>query len=140
MIGRAMSSEDDNRALIHRLRDELVATRDPTIVDGFFAESFVSHNMPPGLPQGREGVKRFLHAFEAIADLDVQIDETICEADRIAVATTTSGVHDTELFGMPPTGKRLTVTGIDLLRIEGGLIAEHRGLTDTIGLMRQLSG
>jgi predicted ester cyclase len=109
------------------------------VVDEFFAETFVSHNMPPGLPQGREGVKRFLQAFEPITDLDVTIDELLCEGDRIAVATTTSGVHDAELFGMAPTGKRLTVTGIDLLRIEGGLIAEHRGLTDTVGLMRQLA-
>ena len=140
MIAGAMSLEDDNRALVHRLRDRLLETRDPALIDLFFAEDFVSHNMPPGLPQGREGVKLFLIAFGAISDLRVAIDELICEGDRVAVATTTSGIHDAELFGLPPTGKRLAVTGIDLLRIEGGRIAEHRGLTDTAGLMRQLSG
>jgi predicted ester cyclase len=134
-----MSREENNRQLVHRLRDRLLETRDPDAVDEFFAEGFVSHNMPPGLPQGRDGVKLFLRAFEQVGELDVQIDEMICEDDRVAVATTTSGVHDKELFGMPPTGKRLTVTGIDLIRIEDGLIAEHRGLTDTVGLMRQLS-
>ena len=27
----------------------------------------------------------------------------------------------------------------DIVRIEGGLIVEHRGLTDIVGLMRQLN-
>src|SRR5829696_3787107 len=118
-----MSREENNRQLVHRLRDRLLETRDLELVDEFFAAGFVSHNMPPGLPQGRDGVKRFLSAFQQVSDLDVQIDELVCEGDRVAVATTTSGVHDKELFGMPPTGKRLTLTGIDLIRIEDGLIA-----------------
>ena len=130
----------DNRELVERLRERLIATRDPGVVDEFFAPGFVSHNMPPGFPQGPDGVKRFLELFEPVGDLDVAIDETISEGDRIAVATTTSGVHDVELFGIAPTGRRLSVTGIDLLRIEDGLIVEHRGLTDTVGLMRQLGG
>jgi predicted ester cyclase len=128
----------DNRALVGRLRERLLDTRDPAVVDEFFAPGFVSHNMPPGFPHGPAGVKRFLELFEQVGELDVTIDQTISEGDRIAVATTTSGVHDAELFGIAPTGKRLSVTGIDLLRIEDGLIVEHRGLTDTVGLMRQL--
>ena len=128
----------DNRALVERLRDRLLTTRDPSVVDEFFAPAFVSHNMPPGFPQGPEGVKRFLELFEPVGELEVAIDQTISEGDWIAVASTTSGVHDVELFGIAPTGRRLSVTGIDLLRIEDGLIAEHRGLTDTVGLMRQL--
>jgi predicted ester cyclase len=129
---------DANRELVQRLRSRLLDTRDPAVVDEFFGPDFVSHNMPPGFPQGPEGVKRFLSAFEPVGRLTVSIDEMVSEGDRIAVATTTSGVHDVELFGMPPTGKTLSVTGIDMLRIEDGLIVEHRGLTDTLGLMRQL--
>ena len=38
------------------------------------------------------------------------------------------------------TGRRVSVTGIDLVRVAGGRIVEHRGLTDTVGLLRQLGG
>ena len=137
---RRVTLDDDNRALVHSLRERLLATRDPAVVDEFFAPRFVSHNMPPGFPQGPDGVKRFLALFEQVGNLDVSLDELICEGDKVAVATTTSGVHDKELFGFAPTGRRLSVTGIDLLRIEDGRIVEHRGLTDTVGLMRQLGG
>jgi predicted ester cyclase len=39
---------------------------------------------------------------------------------------------------MEPTGKRVSVTGIDIVRVAEGRIVEHRGLTDVVGLMRQL--
>jgi hypothetical protein len=34
----------------------------------------------------------------------------------------------------------VSVTGIDIVRTDDGRIVEHRGLTDTVGLMRQLTG
>jgi predicted ester cyclase len=30
------------------------------------------------------------------------------------------------------------IVGIDMVRVHDGRIVEHRGLTDTVGLMRQL--
>jgi predicted ester cyclase len=70
----------------------------------------------------------------------VTIDELVADGDRAAVATTTTGTHTGELLGVAPTGRRVAVTGIDMVRVEDGRIVEHRGLTDTVGLMRQLSG
>jgi predicted ester cyclase len=56
----------------------------------------------------------------------------------VAVATTTSGVHSGDLLGVAPSDRRISVTGIDMVRVDGGRIVEHRGLTDTVGLLRQL--
>jgi predicted ester cyclase len=127
--------------LVRRFHSELLAARDPAVVDGFFGDGFVSHNMPPGFPQGREGVKLFFATFrDAFPDVDVVVDELVEDGDRVAVATTFTGTHTGELMGMAPTGRRVSVTGIDIVRVAGGRIVEHRGLTDIAGLMRQLSG
>jgi predicted ester cyclase len=40
--------------------------------------------------------------------------------------------HRGEFFGIPPTGKQVTVTGIHVLRIADGKIAEHCGATTMI--------
>lgn len=126
--------------LVRRFHTELLSARDPAVVDAFFGEGFVSHNMPPGFPEGREGVKRFFSMFrDAFPDVTVEIDELVADGDRVAAATTFTGTHDGELMGMAPTGKRVSVTGIDIVRVEGGRIVEHRGLTDIVGLMRQLN-
>jgi predicted ester cyclase len=76
---------------------------------------------------------------DAFPDVTVVIDELVADGDRVAVATTFTGTHEGELMGMAPTGKRVSVTGIDIVRVAGGRIVEHRGLTDIVGLMRQLS-
>jgi predicted ester cyclase len=125
--------------LVERFHTELLAARDPAVVDAFFGEGFESHNMPPGFPPGRDGVKRFFSMFrDAFPDVTVEIDELVADGDRVAVATTFTGTHQGELMGMAPTGRRVSVTGIDIVRVHDGAIVEHRGLTDIVGLMRQL--
>ena len=127
-----------NAELVRGLHAALLDTRDPAAADEFFAEDFVSHNMPPGLPQGLAGVRAFFQVFlDGLSEIDVTVDELVADGDRVAVATTTSGTHTGQLFGMAPTGRRIEVTGIDMVRVDGKIV-EHRGLTDTVGLLRQL--
>jgi steroid delta-isomerase-like uncharacterized protein len=130
----------DPADLVRRLHAALLDARDPAVVDAFFADDFVSHNNPPGFPPGVDGVKQFFSMFrDAFPDVSVVIDELVADGDRVAVATTFTGTHHGELMGVAPTGKRVSVTGIDIVRVAGGRIVEHRGLTDIVGLMRQLS-
>jgi steroid delta-isomerase-like uncharacterized protein len=131
----------DPRELVERLHAELFASRDLGVLERFFAPDVVSHNMPPSFPAGIEGVRRFFETFrDAFPDATVRIDEVVVEGDRAAVATTIEGTHTGELLGMAPTGRRVAVTGIDLVRVVDGRVVEHRGLTDTVGLLRQLGG
>jgi steroid delta-isomerase-like uncharacterized protein len=125
--------------LVRRMHAELLASRDLDRLGEFFAADFVSHNMPPGLPQGIDGVRAFFQLFlDGLSDIEVTVDELVADGDRVAVATTTRGTHAGELFGVAATGRPIAVTGIDMVRVDGGRIAEHRGLTDTVGLLRQL--
>ncbi len=41
-------------------------------------------------------------------------------------------------MGLPATGKKISLTGVDLFRISHGKIAEVRIYYDTLGLMQQL--
>ena len=128
------------RELIERLHTELFSTGDLGTIDRFFAPDVLSHDMPPGFPQGIEGVRLFFSAFrEGMPDVQVHIDELVVEDDRAAVATMIEGTHTGTLMGIEPTGHRISVRGIDMVRVADGRIVEHRGLTDTVGLLRQLS-
>jgi steroid delta-isomerase-like uncharacterized protein len=130
---------EDAGSLLRRLHAEVLAARDPAVVEAFFAPDFLSHTNPPGMPAGVEGARRFFAMFhEAMPDAEVAIDELIADGDRAAVATTITGTHTGHLLGVAPTGRRLSIVGVDMVRVRDGLIVEHRGLTDTVGLMRQL--
>jgi len=41
-------------------------------------------------------------------------------------------------MGVPPTGKAITMTGIEIFRIENGKIAELWGEANLMGLAQQL--
>lgn len=130
---------DEGKELVRRVHEQLFGERGVDALDDFFAEDFMSHSMPPGFPPGLEGAKQFFGAFrDAFSDLRVTIDQLVAEPGAVAVATTMTGTHDGPLLGISPTGRSISVCAMDLLRIEADRIVEHRGLTDTIGLMRQL--
>lgn len=58
--------------------------------------------------------------------------------DKVAIWYTAEGTQRGEFDGVLPTGRRVSWTGVDLLRIDGGKIGEARFLSDALGLLRQL--
>ncbi len=48
------------------------------------------------------------------------------------------GTHLGSLMGIPATGKRGTLTGIDIYRIADGQIAEEWSNWDTLGLLQRM--
>lgn len=120
-----------NKELVRRLHSEVVEAGDLDRLGEFFADGFTSHNLPPGLPAGIEGVRAFFAAFgEALDDLTVTIDVELAEGDLVAVRTTTSGRQVGPLLGLGPTGELVAVDAMDIVRIEDGRIVEHWGLTN----------
>lgn len=74
----------------------------------------------------------------AFEHLDVTLNDLVAEGDLVAVRFTARGVHQGAFMGLPATGKSITMTGIEIFRIEDGRIAELWGEADLLGLMQQL--
>jgi predicted ester cyclase len=56
----------------------------------------------------------------------------------VVARLTQSGTHHGIFLGIPPTGKRVQVTGIEIFRLAGGKIVEHWNSYDDLGLFQQL--
>jgi predicted ester cyclase len=56
----------------------------------------------------------------------------------VVVRVVMTGTHRGDLFGLAPTGRRVTVDQINIEHIDNGRIAEHWRVTDELKLMRQL--
>jgi predicted ester cyclase len=48
------------------------------------------------------------------------------------------GTHRGEFFGVPPTGRTVTTSGIDIWRVRDGRIVENQQVVDNLGLLQQL--
>ena len=110
------------------------------LVDELVAPDYVNHS--PGIPdqpEGPEGIKAVVSMFRGgMPDLRVVIDDMIAEGDKVAVRYTLEGTHEGELFGVPPTGRRISIESVTIERVSGGKIREHWRVTDTLDMMQQL--
>jgi predicted ester cyclase len=64
--------------------------------------------------------------------------DMIAEGDKVAVRYTVEGTHEGDLFGVPPTGRRVSIESITVERVSDGKIREHWRVTDTLDMMQQL--
>jgi predicted ester cyclase len=133
-------SAQANKALVHRLLDEMNRQRNLAIVDELLAPDFVEHQaFPPEIPRNREGVKHIYSLYyRAFSDIQVTIDEMIAEGDKVVCILTVQATHTDEFMGIPPTGKRVMFQAIDAFRIAGALVMEHWGISDRLTLLQQL--
>ena len=124
-----------NKALVRRWIEEGFNKRDLKVVDEIFVETLAIN----GVVIGRENLKQNMRRrFTAFPDLHVRIEEIIVEGDKIGIWYTALGTHNGEFEGVPATGREVSWFGFDLLRVEGGRIAQGRFIDDSLGLMRQL--
>ena len=132
-------STDDNRTLTQRFYEEVWNKGNLEAVDDIMTSDFVDHAAPPGFPSGPEGAKQVFTMYRnAFPDFRLSVEDLIAEDDKVVARWVTQGTHQGELMGIPPTGKPVTVAGIDVFRIAGGKIAEHWAEFDMMGLMQQL--
>jgi steroid delta-isomerase-like uncharacterized protein len=129
---------EQNKAFVRHLMYEVIGKGNFALVDELVAEDYVGHTPFPET-NTREGHKQFFVALRhAFPDLQVTVEEQLAEGDKVVTRFTASGTHKGEFAGIPPTGKRAVMTGIDIDRIANGKLVECWSNTDDLGLMQQL--
>jgi predicted ester cyclase len=98
--------------------------------------------MGPGIdPLDIEGQRVRLQSFRsAFPDAGLEIEEMLAEGDLVAFRFTMSGTHQGPFQGIEPTGAKISVPGLDLVRLRDGLLTEHWGGADLNALKAQLAG
>lgn len=132
-----MSAE--NKARVRRSFEEVWNKRNPAAVDELVSPDYVDHSLPPELPPNREGLKQLFTMYQAaFPDTVMTIEDQVAEGDKVVTRWTARGTHKGDLMGIPPTGKEVTVTGIDISRFADGKEVEHWGQFDLMGMMQQI--
>ena len=115
-----------NKQIVRRFSDELWGQGNLAVADDVLAMDLIEHNPLPGQGAGREGHKQVVALFRsAFPDLQVTTEDVLEEEDRVALRWKAEGTHHGDLMGLAPTGKRVTLTGIEILRVSGDKIVER---------------
>jgi steroid delta-isomerase-like uncharacterized protein len=112
-------------------------------IDAFgdlMSEDFVEHETTPGFEPTKEGVKQLFHMYKAaFPDLRMEPQEILVSGDKTVARALATGTQQGEFMGMPASNKHIEVELIDIMRFgDDGLIHEHWGLFDGLGMMQQL--
>ncbi|WP_371502964.1 ester cyclase [Kitasatospora sp. NBC_00374] len=130
---------EQNREIVRAFIDLLFTKGDPAAVDEYLAEDFLDHDPPFGAGPTREGMRRAGALFRsAFPDWHSTPDLLIAEKDLVAEHFSATGTQRGELLGAPPTGRTVTLRGINIFRIRDGRIVERWGRLDELGFLRQL--
>lgn len=94
---------------------------------------------------GLGGIRQFTAGMHSAFadDFFLSVEDLIAEGDRVAARWTEGGTHSGPLMTpdgnvIPPTGKRVALSGISMLRVTDGKITEERVQADVLGFMQQL--
>ena len=112
-------------------------------LDGFAAllsDDFVEHEAAPGLEPTKAGVLQFFTMYRAgFPDLRFEPEQFLVDGDRVAVYFRVTGTHTGAFMDIPPTGNRVDVHGVDIVRFgDDGVGREHWGVFDAMTMMQQL--
>jgi predicted SnoaL-like aldol condensation-catalyzing enzyme len=109
------------------------------------AADYINHNPYVSPAPGPDSALSFFTAWlEAFPDAHVICEDTI----GVGSATTGSvvgrftymGTFTQQIFGIPPTGKRVVMRSIDIWRVDEGRFVEHWDELNTADWFAQLQG
>jgi predicted ester cyclase len=75
---------------------------------------------------------------EAFPDLRLTVEDIFSGGNMVAARVSFRGTHHGEFQGIPPTGKEVAFSSIEIDRMVEGKVAEHWFEMDLLGLMGQL--
>jgi len=133
---------DAHQTLLHRWFEEVWNKGRSEAIAELLAPGVVIHGLSDdekGPPLGIEGFEEFHAKFRAaFPDLIVNVEDTIQEGDKLVARCSVRGRHTGDALGFAATQAPVEFTGVAIVRIEDGKIAEAWNNFDFMTLYKQL--
>ena len=135
-------SAEENKKKARRFMEEAFGQDKPELLDDLLDPDFVRYDpyIEAGAVRGVQTVKENIVWFRNVfPDLTCTIEDQVAEGDKVVTRFTVRGTHQgEEFFGVPATGQRIEMRGIQIDRFEGGKLVEERAEFDLLGALQQL--
>jgi steroid delta-isomerase-like uncharacterized protein len=131
--------EETNIQVVRRFFEAGPSSGDIGAADALLAPDFSLHTPLPTPGPGIEAMNTVITTCRAaFHGLRVTIHDMMADGDRVACRFTARGIHRGEFMGIPPTGREIRMTGIEIFRLRDGKIVELWGEANLMGLMQEL--
>jgi steroid delta-isomerase-like uncharacterized protein len=128
----------ENKTIARRYFEEIWNKEELAALEKLVAADVVGHVSGTTL-HGLETLKQRVRTLYFIySEPQFSVEDQIAEGDKVLTRWTFRGTHTGEFMGAAPTGRQVSVTGMNLFRIAGGKIAEIWLNADDLSELQQL--
>ena len=128
-----------NKAIVRLYYAQVLDAGNLDALPELAASNYVENDPLPGQGSGLKGlVQRVRMLRNGLPNLHFTVDDIVAEGEKVIVRWTMQGTHLGEFFGVPATGKTVKATGVDIILMRDGKMAEHWHEIDALGLLQQL--
>jgi steroid delta-isomerase-like uncharacterized protein len=131
----------ENKKKARHFMEEAFGQDKPELLDELLDPDFVRYDpyIEAGAVRGVQTVKENIVWFHNVfPDLTCTIEDQVAEGEKVVSRYTIRGTHQGEFFGVPATGERIEMRGIQIDRFEGSKLVEERAEFDLLGALQQL--
>lgn len=129
---------ETNKHLVTRYYEEVLNGGDVELLDEIAVSDYDEHSPFPGQPNGLEGLRARVGAILAAFRPTFTLHEVVCDGDTVLAYWSNTGTHQGEFMGIPPTGRAVTISGVDIHRLREGRLAEHWHVIEELQMLQQL--
>jgi predicted ester cyclase len=131
--------EEQNKKLAHLEIEELWNEGKLDVADQVYAPNQVLHFRGESFPFGPDEAKKVVSTWlKAFPDFKFKIEDIVAEGDKLAVRYVFAGTHQGEFWGIAPTGRKISVSQMNIIRFENGKMVEAWEDYDEYGMKQQL--
>lgn len=119
--------------------EEVFNKHNTAMIDSLVAPDYVEHCIEPGYTPDRAGLKKSFDDFiKSMPDMHTQVNFMVADSDYVTVQYTFTGTNTGSMMGMPATGKKVNIDGVDIVRFKNGKAVGHWGYNEEMKMMMQM--
>jgi predicted ester cyclase len=131
------TEQEASKELLLRLIEEGFNKGDLSVVDDIVSADCKEHQR--GNDDGAEGTKEVITTLRTwFPDFRMHTEDVVASEDRVWARSKATGTNLGPVMRIPPSGKKISVDVIDIVRVRNGKIVEHWGVPDQLGMMIQI--
>jgi steroid delta-isomerase-like uncharacterized protein len=128
-----------NKADMTVFYEQLMNKHNLAIIDSMVASDYTQDEVEPGYPATRDGYKKEMgDFFKAFPDLNEKVNFMVADSSYVMVQYTLMGTNTAPMMGMPATGKKININGVDIVRLKNHKVVKQWEYDEEMKMMQQM--
>jgi steroid delta-isomerase-like uncharacterized protein len=141
--GNKNNATDDlaaqNKAEMAIFYEQLMNKHNVAIIDSMVSPDYTQDEVEPGYPATRDGYKKIMaDFFKSFPDLNEKVNFMVADSSYVVVHYTLMGTNSAPMMGMPATGKKINIDGVDIVRLKNHKVVKQWEYDEEVKMMTQL--